>query len=92
MFFETSKITKFIIKMKCKLLNLVYEAIFEMKLKLKLHLYGISEENMYNILLYSNKKNFDRDSNLKFCLRPGLGAQKVEKHWPRQPGNLRLFV
>ncbi len=28
-------------------------------------------------------KNFDRDSNLKICLLPGLEVQKVEKHWCR---------
>jgi len=28
-------------------------------------------------------KNFDRDSNLKIFLLPGLEAQKVEKHCPR---------
>ncbi len=26
---------------------------------------------------------FDRDSNLKTCLQPELGAQKVENHWTR---------
>jgi hypothetical protein len=28
-----------------------------------------------------NERDIDRDSNSKICLQPGLGAQKVEKHW-----------
>ena len=64
--------------MRCQLLILVNESVFEMKLKRKLQLFGISEENMYG-----NKNLFDRDSKFKICLRPGLGAQKVEKHCTR---------
>jgi len=33
-------------------------------------------------------KFFDRDSNLKIFLLPGLETQKVEKHWPRRPNGL----
>ena len=67
--------------MRCTLLNLVNEEVLEMKLKLKLRLIGIFEENVYTILnCCSLTIYFDRNSNFKTCLRPGLGAQKVVKH------------
>ncbi len=31
----------------------------------------------------NNVNIFKRDSNLKTCLQPGLGAQKVGNHWHR---------
>ena len=31
---------------------------------------------------------FDRDSNMKFFLLPGLEAQKVENHWSKQDSGL----
>ena len=57
-----------------KLLNLVNEKVFEMKLKLTLDLFGISKENMYI------EETLTRLHNLKVCLQPEPGAQKVEKH------------
>jgi hypothetical protein len=37
------------------------------------------------LLGHNTLKHFDRDSNLKICLWPGLDAQKVEDHWSRAP-------
>jgi hypothetical protein len=42
------------------------------------HLFGVFGSLKHIILGHNTSKKFDRDSNLKICLLPGLEAQKVE--------------
>jgi len=64
-----------------KLLTLVSEKYLNHNSS-KLCIYFGIFRNIKNISQgHKTLKKFDRDSNLKICLLPGLEVQKVEKHW-----------